>query len=300
MKWLSHYLRLARPHHYIKNVFVFLPIFFGHQILELHLLGKAGWAFLSFSLAASSVYAFNDFLDVEADRNHPAKRTRPLPSGAITPQAAVLFAAGCAVAAMAVGYGLLGWAFLGILLGYWALNLAYSVKLKHAAVVDVSMIAVGFVLRVLGGGVASEITPSPWLIIMTFLLALFLALCRRRDEMMSVGAEGETRKSLDGYNLEFVTIGMTMSATLAMVGYIQYTVTPEITQKHGSAYLYFTSFPVVLGFLRIFQQVYVKGETSEPITLLLRDGKLQLILLAWIVTWLCLLYLAPALGTVFS
>ncbi len=177
-------VQLARPHQYLKNGFIFLPLFFGHRLHDLQALAPACWAFAAFCLGASSVYVINDLHDVEEDRQHPVKKLRPLAAGIITRQEAGGLAAGFMVLSLAVAWLFLGPGFLLPLGAYVLLNLVYSYGLKHLAIIDVVCIAVGFVLRVYAGGLAADIPPSHWLVLMTFLLALFLALAKRRDDLL--------------------------------------------------------------------------------------------------------------------
>jgi decaprenyl-phosphate phosphoribosyltransferase len=284
------YLQLARPHQYIKNGFVWLPIFFAGKLGDLGALEQTLIAFAAFCLAASGVYVLNDLKDIEEDRRHPTKRNRPLASGAIPTRGALIFMAGLLVLAALAG-AMLPWPdFLLILGAYLILNVAYSFFLKHQAIIDVVCIAMGFVLRVLAGGVAAAVPISHWIVIMTFLLAIFLALAKRRDDLL-LAAEGQSaRRSIDGYSLEFVSTSMAVMAAVIIVAYILYTVSPETIQKHGTDRLYLTGFWVVVGLLRYLQLALVENRTASPTKIVFQDRFLLVVLNLWLLSFFFLLY----------
>lgn len=292
MTSLKLYWELARPHQYVKNGFVWLPIFFGYRLSDWQALQQTALAFLVFCLAASSVYVFNDLWDAAEDRQHPVKRHRPLASGELRPAQAVRF-----LALLLAGAGILAGAFLPVtflvILGsYLVLNLAYSLCLKHFAVVDVVCISLGFVLRVYAGGVAAGVPISHWIVALTFLLALFLALGKRRDDL-SLAADGHgARKSLDGYNQEFVGLAMGVMAAVIIVAYLLYTVSPDTIRKHGTDKLYLTTFWIIVGLLRYFQITLVDGRSGSPTKIFLNDRFLQLVMVWWLLSFLVLHYLA--------
>ena len=290
MALVSPYLKLARPHQWLKNVFVLAPLFFGHRLTDLGAAASALAAMVAFCLAASAVYAFNDRWDLEHDRRHPAKCQRPLPAGQISPAGAVSFAllllAGAAVLSLAA----LPWRAMALLAGYVVLNLAYSLKLKHVAILDICCIAVGFVLRVWVGGLAAGVTVSHWLTIMTFLLALFLALSKRRAEILLAPEYSGTRPSISGYNLTFTDLSMVLMAGVVIVSYLMYTLSPEVLHKHGNRTLYLTAGWVVVGLLRYMQVAFVHEETGSPTQVFLRDRFLLLVGLGWLISFVLILY----------
>lgn len=284
------FVELARPHQYIKNFFVWLPLFFGLKLKDKWALINTFLAFITFCFAASSVYIINDLRDIQEDRQHPTKKKRPLASGAIQPRGALIFMVGLFILTIITGAWLPQPDFFSILGSYIFLNVAYSFFLKHLAIIDVICIALGFVLRVLAGGVAAAVEVSHWLIIMTFLLAIFLALAKRRDDLLLVAEGHSVRRAIDGYNLEFVSTSMAIMAAVIIVAYILYTVAPETIQKHGTDRLYLTSFWVVAGLLRYLQLALVKNCTASPTKVLLQDRFLQSVLLLWVVSFFFLLY----------
>jgi decaprenyl-phosphate phosphoribosyltransferase len=291
MAKLSEYIKLARPNHYVKNGFVWIPLFFGHKLNDLQAVFNTFWAFFAFCLTASVVYVLNDLLDVQEDRLHPVKKLRPIASGAITAKQATRFLLIFLVLAISVSFIFLSNNLLFILIAYLFLNLAYSFSLKHIAVIDVVCIATGFVLRVFAGGIAAEVPVSHWLVIMVFLLAIFLALAKRRDDLI-LNAQGhnKARRSLSNYNMDFVSHSMVAMTSITIVSYILYTVSPEVVSKHGTNQLYLTTFWVVIGFLRYMQITFVHQISGSPTTVLLRDIFLQVVLVLWLISFYLLLY----------
>ncbi len=283
-------LTLLRPHQYLKNTFIFLPLFFGLKIHHLDLLLACAYAFVAFSCVASAVYIFNDYQDREDDRQHPRKKFRPLASGMVSSrQAGILF-----LSLLLAGLGIAFWLdlrFFFLLTFYLVLNLAYSVRLKHIALVDVSIIASGFVLRLLAGHFASGVDLSLWIVIMTFLLALFLALAKRRDDVIIFLESGtRARKVIDGYNLPLLDAAMVMMATTTVVCYIMYTVSPEVVHRVGSDRLYLTTIFVIMSILRYMQITFVEKRSGSPTEILIHDRLFQALLLAWLATFGVIIY----------
>jgi 4-hydroxybenzoate polyprenyltransferase len=283
-------LQLARPRHYVKNGFVWLPVFFGYKLTDLTVLGQALLAFLAFCLAASSVYVLNDLKDVEEDRRHPIKRFRPLASNALTAGESMVFMTLLLALSGAASYALKNPGVWGIIGAYLILNISYSFFLKRLAIIDVVCVALGFVLRVAAGGVAASVPISHWIIIMTFLLALFLAFAKRRDDFLLAANGTFPRRSLDGYSLEFISTSMAVMAAAIIVAYLLYTLSPEVISKHGTDKLYLTGFWVILGLLRFLQITLVKNQTGSPTQILLEDRFLQAVIGFWILSFIILLY----------
>ncbi|MCH9742873.1 MAG: decaprenyl-phosphate phosphoribosyltransferase [Proteobacteria bacterium] len=278
MKWLN-VLELLRPHQWLKNLFVLAPLFFSFHFTESNIVA-ALLGFVLFSLAASSIYVLNDYHDIEEDRQHPTKCNRPLASGTVSkPQAVILMLVLWGV--VAVGAYALNPAFLAIVVGYVLLNVLYSFKLKHIPILDITIIAIGFVLRVFSGAILIAVTPTLWIVLVTFLLALFLALAKRRDDCLLARDGLKTRKNIDGYNLELVNAAMVLMAAVTLVSYIMYTVSPEVATRFGSEYLYLTSLFVIVGMLRYMQITFVEENSGSPTKLLLKDRFLQLTLVGW-------------------
>ena len=290
MKKLKTYLHLLRFHQYLKNGFIWLPLFFGYKLHDPDSIINTIYAFGSFCFAASAVYVFNDLTDISEDRKHPAKKYRPLASGLISRIEAVVIMIVMLTPALLIPLNFLPDTVFIIICGYIIINIAYSSALKHRAIIDVVCIAIGFVLRIFAGGIASDVKLSPWIVIMTFLLALFLALAKRRDDLILSGNGQNVRKSLDGYNLEFVSLSMVVMASVIIVAYILYTVSPEVVEKHGTNYLYLTGFWVIIGIMRYMQITFVEQRSGSPTMVLLKDYVLQAIVILWLLNYFLLLY----------
>ena len=287
---ISYVVKLMRPHQYIKNLFIFLPLFFALKITETELLVNTFVAFIAFSLTASAIYTLNDYLDIEEDKHHPKKKNRPLASGAISkPQAifvmTILFIAGISLMI------LLSYEASAILAIYVLINIAYSFYLKHIAVIDVTVIAIGFVLRLFVGTSVTMLETSMWIIVMTFLLALFLALAKRRDDVILFNNTGKKmRKVIDGYNLQFVDISMTLMAGVVIVSYLMYCVSPDVIDRIGSDKLYLTSLFVIIGIMRYMQVTFVEENSGSPTKVLLKDKLMQIMIVLWIISFAIILY----------
>jgi decaprenyl-phosphate phosphoribosyltransferase len=286
------YLKLARPHQYVKNGFIWLPLLFGHKLNHRDALAQTLWAFFAFCLLASSVYVLNDLKDIKEDRHHPLKRFRSLASGVVSELGAVWFFFLLLVLAGAVVFIFMrNREILIILVAYLLINLSYSFFLKNIAIIDVACIGIGFVLRIFAGGIAGDVSISHWIIIMTFLLAVFLALAKRRDDIILSSQGHNIRRSLDGYNLEFISTSMAVMCSVVIVAYILYTVSPETIAIHKTDKLYLSSFWVIIGLLRYLQLTFVEKKTGSPTYIMLKDYFLQTIIALWILTTFIIIYL---------
>ena len=292
---MTKYLKLLRVEQWVKNFFVFLPLLFSGNVLNQQLLIKSIFAFVIFSLAASCIYIINDYTDIESDRKHPEKRKRPLASGAISKNLAVvllglLIIIDIALIFFAQNYFLQNlWKFSVIIMAYFVMNLAYTYHLKHVAIIDVSIIATGFVLRVLAGGYITGIAVSQWAILLTFVLALVLAIGKRRGELINAQITGKTRKALDGYNVQFADIALSISVTLAVISYLMFTVQPETQHRFGQK-IFYTFIFVVFAFLRYLQQTLVYNKTESPTKIVYKDRYIQITVLIWMVVFLLMIY----------
>ena len=287
-------LRLIRPKQWIKNMFVFIPMFFAGELFDLHSLCLCAVTFLAYSLMASSIYCYNDIVDADADRRHPVKCHRPVASGAVSVRLAYTLMVLMAVLSVAVVLLLPPEVManvLAVVLFYYLLNLSYCSKLKQYAIVDVCIVAFGFVLRILAGGFACEVTPSNWLVIMTFLLTLFMSFAKRRDDVLRMNETGEPpRKNTVRYNLTFINQAITITASVTLVCYIMYTVSPEVTERFDTPYLYLTFVFVLLGLLRYIQIAVVDKKSGDPTKVILHDHFSQMIVVAWVLSFLLMIY----------
>jgi 4-hydroxybenzoate polyprenyltransferase len=266
-------------------------MFFNNQLFEPKLFLRTLVMFLLFSLASSAVYCFNDIFDIDYDRQNPLKCSRPLASGAVSLTSAMLMAAACLVLTLVLLLFLCLWTnnyWLIIPVGFYlVLNIAYTACLKHHAIVDVGCIALGFVLRVVAGGLVTSIWVSHWIIIMTFLFTLFLALAKRLGEI----EQGSTlRKSMSGYNITFVYTALSLMASVIIVCYILYTLDNEVIFRFGTPYLYATSIWVLAGLLRYLQLIIVFHRKEGPTTLIFSDFCLIAYAIGWFLCFAIIIY----------
>jgi decaprenyl-phosphate phosphoribosyltransferase len=280
---------LLRPHQYIKNLFVLAPIFFAGLVTDMHLLVQSFYAFLLFSLTASSVYILNDIMDVTEDRLHPKKKNRPIASALISvAEAWVIFT--LLVIIVLIG----SWIFLPnltyILILYIAMNVLYSLGIKHMPIIDITMISLGFVLRIFAGSVIIETQPSMWIILMTFLLSFFLGLSKRRDDVLMNVNGLKVRKNIDGYNLDFVNSAMTVMASTVIFSYISYTISNSVQERLDTEHLYLTVLFVIVGILRYFQIAYVEENSGSPTRTMINDRFSQINIVAWLLTFSLIIY----------
>lgn len=292
---MKHLLRLIRPKQWIKNFFVFIPMFFGGALLRTDVAEGTLFTFLAFCFAASSVYCFNDIYDVQADRRHPVKSQRPIAAGVISVRQ------GYALMVLMLLLSVLMLLLLplavrghvgGVLAVYYVMNLAYCAQLKRYAILDVCIVAFGFVLRIMAGGAAGVVPLSQWVVLMTFLLTLFLSFAKRRDDVLRMNATGEApRVNTSRYNLTFINQAITITASVTLVCYIMYTVSPEVTNHFHTQHLYLTSVFVLLGLLRYIQIAVVDQRSGDPTKVILHDHPTQLVVVGWILSFLVIIYL---------
>lgn len=286
-------VKLLRPEQWVKNVFVFIPLFFDGKMLEAGHLLPVCVAFAAFCLMASSIYCLNDILDVERDRRHPGKCNRPIASGAVSRKQGVALMATCALLALVVPIAFQFVASLEIILmAYFAMNVAYSLKLKRYPIVDVFIIAVGFVMRIFAGGVSSDIQLTPWVVLMTFLLALFLAFAKRRDDVVIYEDTGVvTRVGIDSYNLPFMNQTIGLLAAIIVICYIMYTVSDTTMSRFHSKYLYLTVVWVLAAVIKYLQITIVDIRSGNPTKVLLKNRFVQLCILCWCLHFMLIIYL---------
>jgi 4-hydroxybenzoate polyprenyltransferase len=282
-------IRLLRPKQWIKNGFVAAPLFFTPDKVNAASLLDVLAGFAVFCMAASAVYCLNDLRDAEGDRNHPVKKDRPIASGAISPAAAMVLMS----LVLAGGAALGAWrvpVILWVVGAYFVTNIAYTLRLKQIAILDVLIVAFGFVLRVEAGALIIGIAPSAWILIVTGLLALFIALAKRRDDIVR-DMDAEHRKSLDGYSLPFLDGSLMAVLSTLMVSYLIFTTDQAVMARLGSEQLYFTGPFVIAGVLRYLQLTIVYERSGSPTDLVYRDPGLQLSVAGWLATFIWLLYL---------
>ncbi len=292
------YLKLIRIKHWVKNLFLFIPLFFSGDILNLTYFTALVQGFFAFGLVASCVYILNDYRDIDADRKHPEKCKRPLASGEVSKNSALVLLALFLLAGFSLAiFTSPKYAFiLGI---YFVMNVGYSFGLKHISILDICIVATGFVLRVKGGGVISDTPLTHWMTLMVFLLALFIAIAKRRDDLVIKQALGvDMRKASKKYNIEYLNLSLTMISGIVIVSYIMYTISPDTVGRINNYRLYYTSIFVIAGILRYLQIAIVENNTGSPTELLYRDRFIQIVLLLWLIIFFFLIYFPDI--TIFS
>jgi decaprenyl-phosphate phosphoribosyltransferase len=290
---MKDYIKLLRPRDWVKNLILFAPSFFAGQFFVFAHLLQLLEGFVAFCFFSSGIYIINDYQDVEEDRKHPIKYSRPLAAGTVKKPAAGMIC----ILLLVLGV-FLGWEadpqglFLLVLGLYFFFNLCYSLGFKNIAILDILILSMGFVLRVRGGAIISRVETSEWLIIMTFLLSLFMAIAKRRDDLLLKNiTDIDMRKSLPGYNLDFLNTLLGLSSAIIIVAYINYTVSPVTIQRLGTNHLFYSGLFVIAGLMRYLQITFVLKKSGSPTEILFKDLFMQIILALWVLSIYVILYL---------
>ena len=282
-------LRLMRPHQWVKNTFVLTGLLFGHAWHDTTLVMQAILAFSAFCLISSTVYIINDIVDIEQDRHHPSKRKRPLPSGKLKISTAAIFAALLG----ATGLGIASFAsntVVIILLIYAVMNLAYSLKLKHVVILDVFIIATGFMLRILAGTLGLGIPPSQWLLLCGLMVTLFLGFSKRRAEIIALSADKSAhRKVLEEYSPVLLDKMIVVTAAGLIMSYSLYTMNPETIRIHGTPNLIYTIPFVIYGVFRYIYLLHHQSSGGDPSKDLVRDPHMLFVLLGYLIATIALI-----------
>ena len=285
-------IKLLRPKDWAKNLFLFLPVFFGGKLFDVPRLEHLFAAFFAFCFVASTVYIINDYRDIEDDKKHPKKKLRPLASGLVKPGTALVIAA----VLLVTGFALAWFAddkfrFISILAFYFILNMCYSFGLKNIPILDILIVAIGFSLRVKSGGYVASIDVSVWLNLMVLLLALFMAIGKRRDDIILKMETGtDMRKAIKGYNVDFLNTMLSMFSAIIIMTYIMYCVSPVTIEHTGTYHLYYTAIFVIAGLMRYLQITLVQNKAGSPTDVLYKDRFIQATLLLWVAGFVALLY----------
>lgn len=287
-------LSLLRPQQWIKNLFVLLPPFFNGALTQPAAALAAFVAVVSFCLSASAIYCLNDIIDCEADRLHKVKRERPIASGKVSMKSAYSLMGACIILALVTCF-LLGTPnclyLLAVIVTYIMINIAYCLWLKQVAIVDVFCISTGFVLRLMAGGTACDIELSQWIVLLAFLIALFMAFAKRRDDLVIYLETGVLpRKNIATYNKSFIDMSLAIISSAAMICYIMYTLNPDVLASHGSRQLYLSAVFVLAGLLRYLQLAIVEQRSGSPTELVFHDHFLQICILLWAVYFAIVIY----------
>lgn len=284
------FIKLIRVKHWIKNLFLFIPLFFAGEILNTTHYLPLILGFLAFGFIASSIYILNDLKDVENDRIHPKKRFRPLAAGTISITTAYI----SIPVLLLLGFGISYYVdvkFAFVLAVYFLMNVAYTFGLKKISILDIIIVSIGFVLRIKAGSIITEIPLSEWIIIMVFLLALFMAIAKRRDDILIKETSGtEVRAASKKYSLDYLNTALSLISGVIIVAYLMYTRSPEVIARMGTYRLYYTTLFVIAGILRYLQLALVENNTGSPTSLLYKDRFIQLVIVLWVLSYYLLIY----------
>ncbi len=290
-----------RPLHWTKNMFVFAALIFGQKLNVPLAVGRVIGGFFCFSVAASAVYIFNDIIDRKADRLHPEKCKRPIAAGSVTVGSAVGMSGLCAAVAV-VGSFMLAESFAVIILTYIVLMILYSLLLKRIMILDCVVISIGFCLRAVAGVVvlqSEDVFISPWLIICTFALCLFLAFSKRRSEIAQLRQDSESfRKTLAGYTPELLAHMLDVTSGLAVVCFLLYAMDDRTLRIFGSNNLVYTT-PLVLYCIFRYSALIQTGKFRDPVQLILSDLPFQVGFVLWVLSCIAIIY-ADKLGISFG
>jgi 4-hydroxybenzoate polyprenyltransferase len=280
---LRHLVVALRPHHSLKNLFVLAPLLFGKRLADVSAIVQALLAFASFCLVSSSLYLINDIADAAEDRIHPLKRLRPIASGAL-PIGVALTGSGILLFLAFWVSSKVGYQFVAVTAAYTLLILGYCISFKKIMVFDAMTIALGFVLRVVGGAVAVKVVPTHWLIGCAFLLALYLAFAKRRQELLTLSDTAtQHRQVLGKYNLAYLNQVNTILIGATVVCYALYTVAPETITRFGTDSLIYGTVFVIYGLLRYLAIIQDPAYGSDPVQVLVRDQPLLIAVFGWAV-----------------
>ena len=288
---LIKYLTLIRINNWVKNIFIFIPLFFSSELLNSDKFILTLLVSIAFSFVTSFVYIINDIFDIDFDKSHPDKKNRPLTSGIISIRNSLiigllLFLIGLITLCFFSFYSFL------ITIFYFIINVLYSYKLKHVAIIDFVVISIGFVIRIVIGGIVGEIELSQSIIVMVFLLSLFLAVSKRRDDVYQFELENKiNRKVVSKYTLEFMDKIITIVSSVLIVSYLLFITSEDVVLTYSSNHLLITFIFVLLGVFRYNQLTYVYNKSGSPIKILFNDVFLQIILICWTFTFFIIIYL---------
>lgn len=279
-----------RAGQWAKNLFIFAGLIFSGNLFHPEILIRVGSGFILFSLVASSIYIFNDIIDVEYDRAHPEKKNRPLAAGLLSVPAAYAGAIVLATAGL-IGALTLDRVFFAILLSYLIINFAYTIKIKKMVILDIMCISSGFVLRVLAGTELAEVKPSDWLILCTITLSLFLGFSKRRHELVVTGAKALShRRVLEEYSLSFLDQMIAVATACTVMSYALYTVSPQTVYRFGTRNLVFSIPFVIYGIYRYLYLIHQKNMGGNPTRELVRDLPLLINAFLWALVVVLIIY----------
>lgn len=285
------FFKLLRVKQWIKNAFVLAPLLFSLNLFNLPRLYHSLFAFLAFCFASSAVYIFNDLLDKEKDRHHPVKKDRPIPRGDIGTGTAVII-----LVLLLIGSGvisvLINIPTLIVIMTYVVLNTLYSLFLKNMVILDAMIISLGFVLRVVAGGVAIEVVLTNWILLATLFISLFIGFGKRRHELLLMNSHsGEHRPVLEKYNVQLLDYMMLISVTLTIITYSLYTLDEGVVAKFGTNKLIYTVPFVIYGLFRYLYLIYKRESGADPSDVVLGDKSIIINVIIWGAMIVAILYL---------
>lgn len=281
--------RLLRPRQWVKNSFVLTGMLFANAWRDPHLVTRVLWTTIAFSLAASGVYIINDLIDRPQDLNHPRKKNRPLAAGKVSVPVAITILILLLAASFVLG-AMVSRAVVIILLIYVLVNIAYSIHLKHVVILDVFIIASGFMLRILAGTVGVGIAPSQWLLLCGLMMALFLGFAKRRAEIYALSDEGPThRRVLGHYQPVLLDNMIVVTATCVILTYSLYTMSPATIQVHHTESLIYTVPFVIYGIFRYIYSLHRQSAGGDPALQIFRDPHLLAAIVGWLIVTLWLI-----------
>ena len=284
------YFKLLRPKEWAKNLFLYIPLFFAGEIFNWLKVFHVFEGFIAFCCIASSIYIINDYADKEDDKKHPQKQNRPIASGAVSAGTALTIFAILATAGFFIAY-FISTKFFFLLGLYFSLNIGYSFGLKNIPILDIFIIAIGFALRVRSGGSIAKVDVTIWLNIMIFLLALFMAAGKRRDDvLLKISSGNDMRKAAKGYTLDFLNALLAFISAVMIVAYLMYTISERVIFIHSTKRLYVTSLFVMAGIMRYLQIIYVNVDSGSPTKILYKDRFIQIALLLWMISFYVIIY----------
>lgn len=292
-------LQLIRPGNWIKNVFVFAPAFFSGELFNVSVILNVCWAAVAFCLCSSAVYCMNDVADAANDALNPAKALRPVAAGKIGKTAALSIGLFLAVASLVLSFFTVGEVLVMVILSYLILNVLYTFWLKRVTIIDITVIALGFILRLCAGSVAAGCMLSHWIVLLTFLLSLFLALGKRREDFQAISnmQSANAGHLPTRYSLHFIDSAMSLVGAAAITSYFLYTVSPNPGRIVSSSYLYVTGFPVVVGILRYLQICIDNNRGARHHRVIFTDPLIVLCIATYLVIFIALWIYDTGAGT---
>jgi decaprenyl-phosphate phosphoribosyltransferase len=289
------YITLIRPKQWVKNLFVAAPLIFGMKLFEAQYVTKIAFGMVYFCIIASMIYVINDLCDIKTDQLHPKNKNRPLASGRVRPLAAyflllIMGLLAVTLAALTLASGYIAPTFYYIVAIYLLINLSYSTYLKHVPLLEMYLVASGYVLRVIAGCVLLAVEPSQWIIIVTGIISILITAGKRRSELMTCSTETGLRKSIAGYNIAFIDSMISIFGTATIITYMLYTISPAIMQIHHSNHLIYTSLFVTYGVTRYILLIKVKKDTHSPTDLVTSDPGIALSVILWVCSLIYIFY----------